>query len=145
MKLKLGRTINHRHQMLKNLAISILLYEKVTTTYAKAKAVKPLVDNAINIAKNNDLASRRQLLSIFLHNKNVVEKLLKDLGPRFEKDASGYLKTIKDKPRVGDNAPQVILMLKKSKFIVRETKKDNKENTVKKETIKDKKAISKVK
>ena len=117
MNLKLGRTINHRHQMLKNLAISIFLYEKVSTTSAKAKAVIPLVDWAINIAKDNNLTSRRQLLAMFLHNKNVVEKLLNDLGPKYKNEKSGFLKIFKNKPRVGDNAPQVIVILKKSKFL----------------------------
>lgn len=126
MKSKLGRKNKNRRQMLKNLAMSILIYEKVTTTEAKAKEVRSIVDYAINHAKIDNLTNRRTLLAFFLHNDNVVEKLFKDLGPRFKDMTSGYTKLFKNKPRVGDGASTITMILTKSKFIaIEEPKKES--------------------
>lgn len=127
---KLGRKNKHRSQMLKNLCISILLYEKVTTTQAKAKNIKFMIEKSINIAKNNDLYSRRKLLSMFLNNKLVVKKLIEDLGPRFKNQQSGFVKLFKNKPRLGDNALTITIILSKSKFLnnLPESKKIDKKN-----------------
>ena len=67
----LGRTKEAREMMLRNLLSSIIIYEKVETTKAKAKAVKPLLEKAITTAKKGDLASRRELLKIILEPKAV--------------------------------------------------------------------------
>jgi len=128
--------------MLKNLAISVLIYEKVTTTKARAKEVRALVDKAINIAKKNDLAARRNLLNLFLQNKNVVNKLINDLAPRLKDTKSGYAKLYNISPRVGDNAPRVTIILSKSKFLnnlTPEIKEKPEENIVKPEEAKTKK------
>jgi large subunit ribosomal protein L17 len=117
MQRKFGRKNKHRNQMLTNLVIAILLYEKVTTTVARAKEVRPMVDKAINTAKKNDLSARKNLLAMLLHNKNVTNKLLEDLGPRFKDIKSGFTKIYKISPRVGDNAPRVTVILSKSKFL----------------------------
>lgn len=117
MKKKLGRKTGHRKLMLTNLAISLILYEKIKTTQAKAKQVRSIVEHSINIAKKNNLNSKRLLMSVFLHNKNVVKKLSEDLNKRFNNLDCGYIKTYKTKSRLGDNAPQVILILSKSKFL----------------------------
>ena len=125
MNSKFGRKNKNRRQMLKNLAISVLIYEKVTTTEAKAKNVRPLIEYAIKTSKINNLTNRRALLAYFLHNENVVEKLLKDLGPRFKDTTSGYTRLFKNKPRVGDGANTVTIILSKSKFInIEEPKKE---------------------
>jgi len=126
---KLGRKNKHRHQTLKNLAMSILIYEKVTTTQAKAKEVRSLVEKSINIAKKNDLNARRRLLSLFLHNKNVVKKLTEDIGKRFKDVNSGYTKIYKTNSRLGDNASMAIIILSKSKFLnnLKTEKEENKE------------------
>lgn len=137
IKRKLGRKSAHRKNMLKNLAISLFVYEKVKTSTAKAKEVRSLADRAINIAKKDDsLHARRLLLSMFLHNKNAVDKLVNDLAKRFKDEKSGYTRIFKTKSRVGDNSPQSILILSKSKFLnnlkVEEKKdvtKDTKKNT----------------
>ncbi len=127
MNRKLGRKADHRKNMLKNLAISFFLYEKVTTTEAKAKEVRPLIEKAIKISKSNDLLnSKRRLLALFLHNKNVIEKLTKDISKRYPNTNSGYIKMYKVKPRLGDNAPQITLILSKSKFL---NNLDNKKTT----------------
>lgn len=126
MNIKYGRKNKPRKIMLKNLCMSIILYEKVTTTQAKAKGVKILLDKSINIAKNNNLENKRKLLSLFLNNKLVVKKLLEDLGPKFKDQNSGYAKIYKLGNRKGDNAPIATIILSKSKFI--ETKKVKQES-----------------
>lgn len=113
---KLSRRIKHRRQMLKNLATSCIIYERVKTTEAKAKAVRSIVEEKINLAKNPTLVNRRNLLAFFLHNKNTVNKLIEDLGPRYKETKSGYLKMYKTNPRLGDGAPTITLIFSKSKF-----------------------------
>lgn len=137
IKRKLGRSLKHRVNMLKNLAESLLLYEKITTTQAKAKEVRSIVEKSITIAKSSDLTARRRLLSQFLHNKNVVEKLIVDIAPRFKNTKSGFIKIFKVNPRVGDNAQMATIILSKSKFLnnLEEPKKEvssNKTKTTKK-------------
>lgn len=132
MHRKFGRKNKHRSQMLKNLAISVLLYEKVTTTEARAKEVRVLIDKAINTAKKNDLSARKYLLSSLLHNNNAVNKLLEDLGPRFKDKKSGFVKLVKISPRKGDNSPRVVIMLTKTKFLNNVTPK-TKENLTEKD------------
>lgn len=117
--------------MIKNLTISTLLYEKVITTPTKAKEAIPMIDKAIVTAKQNNLNAKKALLSTLLNNKIVVKKLIEDLAPRFKNKNSGFVKLYKYSPRVGDNAPQVIMILSISKFLnnlslpkVQDTSKD---------------------
>lgn len=106
----LDRKKEPRELMLRNLASSILIYEKVKTTEAKAKAVRPLVEKIITIAKNNDLTSRRKLIEI-LPQKMAVRKCLDVLGARFNDRRGGYTRIIKLGARTGDNAKIVIIEL----------------------------------
>lgn len=122
---KLGRKHDNRKQLLKNLATSIILYEKIETTKAKAAFVKPTVEKIINLAKVDSLSNKRKLLS-FLTDKNAVKKIYEDLIPRYSDQTSGYLETFNIGYRVGDGAPKVIIRLLARK---KETKKI--ENTVK--------------
>ena len=108
---KLGRTHEARMAMLKNLSVSILLYEEITTTEAKAKEVKPIVDKVISKAKNGSLHTRRQLLAFYNNNEKVVQKLFDNLAPRFESRESGYTTMFKLGPRKGDNAPMAKVKL----------------------------------
>jgi len=114
---KFGRRTKHRINMIRNLVASVLIYEKVTTTAAKAKEASPIVNKAITIAKENTLNSRKKLLSMFMHQENVVKKLTEDLAPRFKDKKSGFVKLYKYSPRVGDNAPRIIMILSISKFL----------------------------
>ncbi len=109
-KVTLDRKVGPRTAMLKSLAESVILYEKVFTTKAKAKAVRPIVERLITKAKANTLASRRDLLSR-LHTKNAVNKLLEVLGPRYKERAGGYTRTTMVKNRVGDNAEEAVIEL----------------------------------
>jgi len=99
----LSRTKESRKALLRNLATSIIIYEKVKTTKAKAKAVKPMVEKIITRAKTNDLNSRRKLLEILFH-KKAVNKALEVLGPRYKDRKGGYTRIINLRRRQGDNA-----------------------------------------
>ncbi len=99
-----------RELMLRNLASSVLIYEKVKTTEAKARAVKRLVEKTVTIAKNNNLISRRKLIEI-LPQKMAVRKCLEVLGPRFKDRSGGYTRIVKLGARQGDGAKTVIIEL----------------------------------
>lgn len=128
MKRKLGRKKKHRTQTLKNLASAIILYEKINTTEPRAKEVRSIIEHMINLGKEKTLDSQRRLLSYFGHNKNTVDKIVKEIGPRFSDKKSGYLKMFKTQPRHGDNSKMVTIILAKSKFLgnIENAKKLNK-------------------
>jgi large subunit ribosomal protein L17 len=95
--------------MLRNLAASVILFEKVETTEAKGKEIKRMIDRTITIAKKNTLAARRQLLGLYF-DKNVVDKLFDVLVARFADRPSGYTRVLRLGNRVGDNASKVVVM-----------------------------------
>lgn len=125
VKRKLGRKVKYRKMMLRNLITSIILYEKVTTSEAKAKEVKGLIDKTINLGKKNDLSSKRKLLS-YLTDKNAVKKIYEVLTERYKDRNSGYTRTYKISPRLGDSASRMIIKLIDDKKI--SEKKPNNEN-----------------
>lgn len=89
--------------MLQNLAASLILYEHITTTDGKARAVRPVVERIITKGKTNTLAIRRQLLAE-LPVEGAVRKVLEVLGPRYQQRQGGYLRIVKLGARAGDNA-----------------------------------------
>ena len=89
--------------MLKNLAASVLIYEKVKTTQAKAKAVKPLVEKLISAAKIGDLTARRKLIKV-LPQPMAIKKAMEVLGARYKDRKGGYTRIIKLGKRQGDGA-----------------------------------------
>lgn len=99
----LGREKAPRELMLRNLTASVLIYEKVTTTKAKAKTVQPLVEKAIGLAKKGDLVSRRRLIAK-LPQKLAVKKAMEILGERYKDRQSGFTRVIKTGTRQGDGA-----------------------------------------
>ncbi len=106
----LDRKKEARELMLRNLASSIIIYEKVKTTQAKAKVVKPLVEKIITISKKGDLTARRNLLKIILQPK-AVKKSLEVLGDRYKDRAGGYCRITKIGARQGDGAQIVQIEL----------------------------------
>lgn len=92
-----------RTALLRGLATSLVLYEKINTTKAKAKTVKPLVEKYITVGKVNTLHTRRELLKFFYIN-NAVKKILEHLSPRYKDRHGGYLRIINLGPRKGDGA-----------------------------------------
>lgn len=106
----LSRKKDYRNNVVRNLATSLILYEEIKTTKAKAKALKPALEHLIVIAKKNDLRARR-ILEGYLFDKNAVKKMLEVLVPRFQKTNSGFIKTYKLGSRLGDNAEMVLMQL----------------------------------
>lgn len=106
----LDRKKGPRELMLRNLASSIILYEKVKTTRAKAAAVRPLVEKLITVSKAQDLTARRTLLEVLLQ-KNAVLKAMEVLGARYKERDGGYTRTIKLGARQGDGAEMVQIEL----------------------------------
>mgnify|MGYP000387573827 CR=1 FL=1 len=100
---KLGRKIGHRKALFKNLAKSLILYEKIKTTEAKAKEIRGLVERIITIGKKNDLTSRRLIIKR-LGDEVVAKKVLEDLSPKYKERNGGYLRIIKIESRPGDRA-----------------------------------------
>jgi large subunit ribosomal protein L17 len=99
-----------RELMLRNLASSIIIYEKVQTTEAKAKVVRSLVERMITTAKVGDLSARRKLLST-LPQPLAVKKAIDVLGPRYKERPGGYSRIIKIGSRRGDGADMVQIEL----------------------------------
>ena len=106
----LDRKKGPRELMLRNLAASVLMYEKVQTTEAKAKTVKPLVEKMITFAKKGDLSARRELIK-FLPQKLAVKKAMDVLGERYKEREGGYTRIIRIGKRQGDGAQVVQLEL----------------------------------
>ena len=108
---RLGRTSNHRLHMLDNLAVSVLRYEKVRTTEAKAKEVRGRVDHMITLAKRGDLSARRLLISAMPDEPLIIDKLMGELATKDAERSSGYTRIIKIGPRLGDAAEIVQIEL----------------------------------
>ena len=107
---KLGGSSSNRRAMYRNLVTDILDYERVTTTEAKAKEVRSLVERMITLGKEGGLHSRRQALS-FILDKDVVDKVFTELAPRYAERSGGYTRIVKLGPRFGDGAAMVRLEL----------------------------------
>jgi len=93
-----------------NLASDLFLYEKVTTTHAKAKAVRPLAEKLITKARRGDLHSKRIVMKT-ITNRDAVVKLFDDVAPRYEDRPGGYTRITKLGPRRGDAAEEAIIEL----------------------------------
>ncbi len=107
---KLGRDSAHRKAMYANLACSLIEHERIKTTEAKAKAVKPFAEQMITLGRRGDLHARRQALA-HLRSQEVVHKLFSEVGPRFAERPGGYTRIVKIGPRPGDSAPVAYLEL----------------------------------
>ena len=106
----LGRKKEPRELMLRNLASSVLIYEKVKTTEAKAKTVRTLVEKCISTAKKGDLSARRRLIST-LPQPNAVKKSMEVLGKRYSERPGGYTRIVRLGQRQGDGAQMVQIEL----------------------------------
>lgn len=107
---KFGRKRAHRDHMLRNLAASVILYESLETTEAKAKEVRKLVDKSILLAKKNTLHTRRNLESLYF-DRNVVAKLFEVLRLRYVDRPSGFTRVLRVGNRHGDNARKTLITL----------------------------------
>lgn len=115
---KLKRPVDSRNALLRNLITSVIEHERVITTVPKAKAVRPLVDRMITLAKADTLHTRRQAAAI-LRTPDSVKKLFDTLGTRFGQRNGGYTRITRLGPRKGDGAEQAMLELVGSELVKR--------------------------
>ena len=108
---KLSRDSAHRKALLKNLCKEIIEHERIKTSEAKAKAVKPEVEKLITLAKRGDLHARRQALSALGQDKFAVYKLFEEVAPRYSTRPGGYTRILKLGARQGDATEMVLLEL----------------------------------
>jgi large subunit ribosomal protein L17 len=115
---KLKRPVDSRNALLRNLATSVILQERVITTVPKAKAVRPLVEKMITLAKRDTLHTRRQAAAV-LNTPASVKKLFDSLGTRFGQRNGGYTRIVRLGPRKGDGAEQAMIELVGSELVKR--------------------------
>ncbi len=106
----LGRTSSHRKSMLANMASSLIMHKRITTTTAKAKALKTFVEPLITKSKEDSTHSRRVVFSN-LKDKEAVAELFREVSPKIAERPGGYLRILKTGNRIGDNAEMCILEL----------------------------------
>jgi large subunit ribosomal protein L17 len=106
----LGRTSSHRKSMLSNMATSLILHKRITTTTAKAKALKTFVEPIITKSKEDSTHSRRVVFS-YLKDKEAVSVLFREISPKIAERPGGYTRILKTGNRIGDNAEMCILEL----------------------------------
>ena len=117
---RLGAGPAHERLMLANLATSLFTYDRITTTEAKAKRLRPLAERLITFAKRGDLHARRQVMSV-IRDKDVVHKLFAEIGPKFTERAGGYTRIVRVGPRKGDNAPMAVIELVEDRTAAQQT------------------------
>jgi len=106
---KLGRSASHRDALLANQVCSLIEHTRITTTLAKAKAVRPLAEKLVTIAKKGTLHARRIALAHLHHNEAAVRKLFAEVAPRSATRNGGYTRIIKTGPRQSDSAPMAFI------------------------------------
>ena len=108
---KLSRSASHRKALFMNLSREVINHERIKTTEAKAKAVKPEVEKLITLAKRGDLHARRQALAALGQDKFIVYKLFEEVAPRYADRDGGYTRILKLGPRQSDATEMVFLEL----------------------------------
>jgi large subunit ribosomal protein L17 len=107
---KLGRSTNQRKTLFRNLTTELFRHNRVKTTEAKAKAIQPIAEKLISLARRGDLHARR-LAARELHDPAVLQKLFDEIGTRAQNRAGGYTRIYKLGPRRGDAAKMAIIEL----------------------------------
>lgn len=107
---RLGGSPSHQRKILANLAASLITSERVTTTHAKARELRPYVEKIITKARRGDLHARRLVLAQ-IEDRSVVHKLFEDVAPRYAARPGGYTRITKLGPRRGDGAEMAIIEL----------------------------------
>ncbi|AGM03278.1 50S ribosomal protein L17 [Amycolatopsis keratiniphila] len=116
---RLGGSPAHERLILANLATQLFEHGKITTTEAKARRVRPLAEKLITKAKRGDLHNRRQIQRV-VRDKDVVHKLIAEIGPFFAERPGGYTRITKTMARKGDNAPMAVIELVSEKTVTAE-------------------------
>jgi large subunit ribosomal protein L17 len=108
---KLSRSSAHRKSLLMNLTKEVIEHERIKTSEAKAKAVKPEIEKLITLGKRGDLHARRQALSALSQDKFAVYRLFEEVAPRYADRPGGYTRILKLGPRRSDSTEMVFLEL----------------------------------
>src|SRR6266487_1471067 len=106
--IKLGRTAEHRKALLANQVCSLIEHQRIKTTLAKAKAVRPLAERMVTLGKNGSIHARRTALAT-LRQKNAVKKLFDDIAPKSAERNGGYTRIVKLGQRMSDSAPMAFI------------------------------------
>ncbi len=107
---KLGRNSEHREAMFRNMACSLIEHERITTTVAKAKELRPYIEKLVTLARKNTLHARRLVITRLGNRKEAAKKLVDQLAPRFKDRPGGYTRIVKrNYRRLGDAAPTAII------------------------------------
>jgi len=107
---RLGRTTSHREAMFRNMVTSLFLHEKIRTTDAKAKELRPIAEKLITLGKRGDLHAIRQAAA-YIRDKKVVTKLFEAIAPRYNERQGGYTRIVKLGIRPGDTSSVSLIEL----------------------------------
>ena len=107
---RLGRDSSHRKAMFRNMAVSLIQHESISTTLPKAKELRRTLEPLITLAKEDNVSKRRMAFNK-IRNKAAVGKLFNEIGPRFKDRPGGYLRILKKGSRPGDSAPMALIQL----------------------------------
>ncbi|MDO5741008.1 MAG: 50S ribosomal protein L17 [Ornithinimicrobium sp.] len=107
---RLGGGPSHERLILSNLATALFEHDRITTTEAKAKRLRPLAERLVTFAKRGDLHNRRKVMTI-VRDKSVVHRLFTEIAPDMQERQGGYTRITKIAPRKGDNAPMAVIEL----------------------------------
>jgi large subunit ribosomal protein L17 len=118
----LGRNTAHRRALMRNMVTSFLERERVRTTIAKARSLRPIAEKMITLGKRGTLHARRQALA-YMTKEEAVKKLFDDIGPRFKERPGGYTRIVKLDRRAGDGAEMAMIELVGTEFKAKTKKK----------------------
>ena len=107
---RFGGSSQHQKMMMANLVASLIAAEQITTTAAKAKAMRPVAEKLITKARRGGIHNHRHVVR-FLRDREMASKLFDEIGPRYEDRPGGYTRIVKLEPRHGDNAPMARIEL----------------------------------
>jgi large subunit ribosomal protein L17 len=135
---KLGRTAEHRKALLANQVCSLIEHQRIKTTLAKAKAVRPLAERMVTLGKNGSIHARRTALAT-LRQKSAVKKLFDDVAPRSAERNGGYTRIVKLGQRKSDSAPMAFIEWVDAEKVVEEKPAEEKKANRKEAEVKPKK------
>jgi large subunit ribosomal protein L17 len=106
---KFGRERKVRNALLKSLALSLIVHEKITTTEAKAKELRPLIEKLITMGKTDTLSAKRLIVARLMNRKKESKKLLEKIVPKYKERKGGYVRIIKLPRRLSDASKMAII------------------------------------
>ncbi|MEC7725550.1 MAG: 50S ribosomal protein L17 [Planctomycetota bacterium] len=141
----LNRNSAHRKALRMNFAVSVIKHERVTTTLAKAKALRPFVEKMITLAKKGDDSDRLHRIRTavsYLQDKTAVKKLFDEIAPRFANRAGGYTRILRlADHRIGDGSDRAIFELVDNNVLEQQIKKAEEETAVVDEDVEEEQAV----